>query len=60
MTTRLLRTLARWGLVAGLVGPALLWQTSCALDPDIFLRAGLQFAGETAIFALDNLLVGPR
>ncbi|MEP0842233.1 MAG: hypothetical protein HRF43_05935 [Phycisphaerae bacterium] len=55
------RGLRRWGLLAGLAGPMCLWQTAgCAVDPDVLLRAGLQFVGETAIFALDNLLVGPR
>lgn len=58
--SRMFGALGRWGLLAGVAGPALLWQTSCAVDPDIFLRAGLQFIGESAIFALDNLLVGPR
>ncbi|GMV96513.1 MAG: hypothetical protein AMXMBFR83_08780 [Phycisphaerae bacterium] len=48
-------------MLAGLAGPMCLWQTAgCAVDPDVLLRAGLQFVGETAIFALDNLLVGPR
>jgi hypothetical protein len=54
------RILAKWSILLGLAGPAVLWQASCALDPDVLLRAFLQFGSETAIFALDNLIVGPR
>ena len=60
MTRRMFRILAKWSILLGLAGPAVLWQVSCALDPDVLLRAFLQFGSETAIFALDNLIVGPR
>jgi hypothetical protein len=60
MTRRMLRIVTKWSLILGLAGPALLWQTACAIDPDIILRGLLQFGSETAIFALDNLIVGPR
>jgi hypothetical protein len=60
MTRRMVRILAKWSILLGLAGPALLWQTACTVDPDLILRGVLQFGSETAIFALDNLIVGPR
>jgi hypothetical protein len=50
----------RWGLLAGLAGPVVLWQTGCALDPDLGLQAAIQTLGYGLIFALDNLLLGAR
>ena len=60
MTRRMFRILTKWSLLLGLAGPALLWQTACTIDPDLLLSAFLQFGSETAIFALDNLIVGSR
>jgi hypothetical protein len=60
MNGRVLRAVAKWTALAGVAGPAFLMQQACAIDPDIFLRAFLQVASETAIFALDNLVVGLR
>lgn len=51
----------RWAMLSGMAGPIILFQAAgCVIDPDIFLRAGLQIASEVAVFALDNLLVGLR
>ncbi len=60
MARRIFRILTKWSILLGLAGPALLWQTACTIDPDLLLRAFLQFGSETAIFALDNLIVGAR
>ncbi len=54
------RLTKRWRVFAGMVGPAILLQQGCALDPDLFLRAFLQVFTEVSIFALDNALVGLR
>lgn len=54
------RLAKRWSVFAGTVGPVILLQQGCALDPDLFLRAFLQVFTEVSIFALDNALVGLR
>lgn len=35
-----------------------LFQTGCAIDPDLLLQAGIQLFTEAAIFFTDNALAG--
>lgn len=41
-------------------GCGLVFQQGCAVDPDLLLQAGVQFATEFAIFLTDSALVGLR
>ncbi len=51
----------RWSqciLPFGLGG--LMFQSGCAIDPDLLLQAGIQLFTELAIFISDSALVGLR
>jgi hypothetical protein len=41
-------------------GTLILFQQGCAIDPDIWLNAGIQFLTEVTVFALDNAVVAFR
>lgn len=46
---------ARWIRLAGTGIGLYLFQSGCAIDPDIILRAGISASSDLAIFLLENL-----
>jgi len=48
----------RWLALVGSGCGLLFGAQSCGVDPDIFLRAGISFASDSAIFLLENLARG--
>ncbi len=54
MTKRRTRVLRLVALAAPF---GMLFQQGCAIDPDLFLQAAVQFFTEAAIFISDNALV---
>lgn len=53
--------LYRWlRTAAAVAGGCIVFQTGCALDPDLLLQASVQYLTEFAIFLTDNAVVGLR
>ena len=45
----------KWCLAGTGTGVLLLQAQGCVVDPDIFLRAGITFGSDVAVFLLQNL-----
>lgn len=51
----------RWSVLAlASVSAAFLFQSGCAIDPDLFLQSAIQYLTEFAIFVSDSAVVGLR
>jgi hypothetical protein len=55
MQRRIERWLKWWCLAGTGTGVALFQAQGCSVDPDIWLRAGITFGSDAAIFLLENL-----
>lgn len=55
------KNLHRWSAtVLAAASAAFVFQSGCAVDPDLFLQSAIQYLTEFAIFITDSVVVGLR